>query len=449
MRTTLRSAAAISSGALALFALMAAWPRLARAEDPPPATDEPSPAKKAAPESEAGPAEPKVRVTVFVLPHPDVPEGDMAQVTRELETGLKKNERLEYKDLDSRLADFAQETPSEQIEAARGALRDGQAALGAQRIADAISRLEEAVAGLGKVLPFIKKQELADAMASLAVAQYEGGDKRAGHDQLLELLTWRSDFLYDSDKLPPKYLPMFETAQREIERTRHGDLAIRSTPDGAQAYVDGKYVGVTPCVAEKLVVGKHFVALRKEGYRKAVTAATVLGRQRGQAELELARSETYLLVAQSREKVEKTLGEDLIDAESDSLKQVLFIDQAVFVRASPAGERIAVEGWLYDLRTRQRLSHVKQHVAPASIEGGLAGLAPELYKGVSYEGEIVAPADVPPPKQQVHKPIYKQWWLWTVVGGVVLVGAVVVPVAVIETMPPGCIGDRTCFFVQQ
>src|SRR5207247_10897399 len=43
-----------------------------------------------------------------------------------------------------------------------------------------------------------------------------------------------------------------------------------------------------------------------------------------------------------------------------------------------------------------------------------------------------APALAPAPPEKPRTPIYKKWWLWTAVGAVVLV-AVIVPVAVVET----------------
>src|SRR5439155_983140 len=84
-------------------------------------------------------------------------------------------------------------------------------------------------------LPYIKKQELADAMAALAIAQFEGGDKKAGREAFAELLTWRPDYVYDAQKLPPKYSSDFEEAQRQVERAKRAPIAIHSTPEGAQA----------------------------------------------------------------------------------------------------------------------------------------------------------------------------------------------------------------------
>jgi hypothetical protein len=390
------------------------------------------------------PEPPKVKASAFALAHPDVAAPAMVEVMRAVENGLRQNPRLEMKDLDTRLADFAQEAPQEQIDAARAAQKEGEQALLELRIADAVAKLEDAVAGLSQVLPYIKKQELADAMASLAVAQFEGGDRKAGRAEFIELLTWRPDFTYDPQKLPPRYEAAFEEAQREVEHARRGSLRIATVPDGAQAYVDGKYVGVSPCVADALAVGKHFITLKKEGYRKAVAAAQVSPRRESLVELGLERSRKYLLVEQALAKVEQTIGDEAIAPDADNLKQVLFVEHAVFVRAQPKDGGVSVEAWLYDLRTRRRLAHVHQAVA-AGGEAKLDGLAASLYAGVNYEGVLQAPVDLPPPRAVV-RPFYKTWWFWTAAGAVVL-GAVGTGVAVAETRPASCPSGAACVHV--
>ncbi len=62
---------------------------------------------------------PAVPVTTFLLKHPGVDDPPLEPVMRALDEGLKKNKRLEMKDLDTRLAEFAQEVPQEQIDEAR------------------------------------------------------------------------------------------------------------------------------------------------------------------------------------------------------------------------------------------------------------------------------------------------------------------------------------------
>jgi hypothetical protein len=383
-----------------------------------------------------------VRVTTFLRDHHGVEDQVLVPIIRQIDEGLKRNTRLEMKDLDTRLAEFAQEVPQEQIDRGRAELADGQKALASLELPTAIRKLNAAVDDLSKVLPYIKKQELADAMMSLAVAHYENGDKRAFKSALTRLLTWRSDYKYDANKNPPMLIGTVEDVRREVEKAKRGSLDIRSDPPAAQAYVDGKYIGVTPTFAEGLPVGEHWVTLKKEGYRKAVTAAQASAKSQVVVNIPLERSGKYLLVEQALKSIDKTLGEDTLDASADNLKEVLFVDHAVFVRAKPgAAGMIDLELFLYDVRTRKKLARTTKSIAVD--DNTVAELPGALYVNVKYEEEELAPKDAPLPKQVERKPFYKTWWFWTA-AGVAVVGIVAAGVAIAETQPKTCGGGNFC-----
>lgn len=383
-----------------------------------------------------------VRVTTFLLGHPGLDEQALVPVMRALDDGLKRNPRLEMKDLDTRLADFAQEVPQEEIDQGRLLLQEGQKALTALELPTAIKKLGQAVEVLSKVLPYIKKAELADAMMALGASHFENGDKKEAKRTFERLIVWRSDYKVDLTKYSPPILAIVEDVRKEVEKSKRGSIEIRSEPAAAQAYVDGKYIGVTPTFADGLIVGEHWVTLKKEGFKKAVMPAQASAKAQQVVSITMERSTKYLLVEQALAGVEKTLGGATLDASADNLKEVLFVDHGVFVRAAPAGPgQIKVDSFLYDLRTRRRLTHVTKTVATARAEKELATLASALYLNVSYEAELVESKDAPPPKPYVRKPFYKTWWFWTAAGvavtGVVL-GATLAP------QPKSCGSSNFC-----
>jgi hypothetical protein len=376
---------------------------------------------------------PAVRVTTFSLDHPGVDDSQVAPVMRAVDEGLKRNPRLEMKDLDTRLAEFAQEVPQEQIDEGRLQLQEGQKALTALELGTAIKKLTAAVDTLGKVLPYIKKQELADAMMALAAAYFENADKKNAHTWLVRLFIWRSDYKLDTDKYPPDLIGPVEDARKEVEKIKRGAIEIHSDPTAAQAYVDGKYVGVTPTSAEGLPIGEHYITLKREGgYKKAVKAASVSAKQLEVVNVTLERSNKYLLVEQAVQAIGKTIGQPTLDASADNLKEVLYVDHAVFVRVALAGQQLSVDAYLYDLRTRKRLTRVTRTVSPAEAEQQLSTLASTLYLNVSYEAVVEGPHDAPIPKQKGRTPFYKAWWFWTSIA----VGVVGIAVIAAEVPRP-------------
>jgi hypothetical protein len=388
----------------------------------------------------------KVRVTTFLLSHEGVEDALLVAGMRALDDALRRNPRLEMKDLDTRLADFAQEIPSEQVDEGRRALADGEKALSLRELTTALRQLRQAVDVLSRVLPFIKKQELAEAMLALGVTYCESGDKKACRAQFTRLLVWRSDHKYDPTKFPDKHLGLFEEVKKEVLAMRRGSLEIRSEPPAAQAYVDGRYVGVTPAFAEGLIVGDHFITLKREGYRKAVQPVSVSGKVQGLVELKLERSGKFLLVEQALRSVEKELGHDRLEGDIDNLKEVLYLDHAVFVRAKRIGAgRLRLECMLYDLRSHRRLSTETREIAEGETEKVLAQQASALYVNVRYEADLVAPKDEPIPiTQQKRKAIYRRWWFWTVIGAVAVGVAATTGVVVDKYRPRSCGEGNYC-----
>lgn len=427
---------------------------IARADEPPTSTAPAGSEDQAVAETAPTPAEPKVKVTPFMMPHPGVSETDVVEVMRSVEVGLRKNDKLDVKDLDTRLAGFAQETPEDAVEAARQKLADGMQALHDLRIPEAVQRLQEAIDQFVTVLQYVKKQELADAMAALAVAQFEGGDKQSGNDEFVELLTWRPDYVYDPTRFPPRYGSRFDDAARKVTVAKRQTVVVHTDPEGALAYVDGKYAGVTPCTTEPLPVGRHFVTLKKEGHKKAAAAVVVRAEAPAKVEVALTRMDKFLLVEQARDALMPKLGDEELGADADTLRTVLFLDQAVFVKAVPASDgQLGLDAWLYDLRTKRRLSHVHQALPQSAsaqtVDEKLAALPQQLYLGVSYEGVLVAPKDAPLPGHE-QVPVYKKWWLWTAVaaGVVVAGGAVGAGLAIDATRNPGCPSGTHCISFQ-
>jgi hypothetical protein len=402
----------------------------------------------ASPRARADEGPQPLRVTSVLLSHPGVDEAQTVPVMRAIGDGLKKNSHLEMKDLESRLADFEQDAPAEQVAEARKLAEEGQASLAALELPQAIKKLDHAVDALSKVLPHIKKQELADAMMALGAAHWLAGDKKAAHAILLKLFTWRSDYRLDTQKFPPALIPPVEEARKEVEKAKRGGLEIRSEPPAAQAYVDGRFVGVTPAFADALPVGEHFVTLKREGYRKAVMPGMVSARELQVLNVKLERSSKYLLVEQALAGVERSLGAAQLDATADNLRDALFIDHAVFVRVAPSAQAgsLDVSAFLYDLRNRHLLSKMVKSLPAAAAEKQLTPVASSLYLNVSYE-DAEAPKDAPVPKrtEKTRRAFYKTWWFWTVSAAVV---GGVVAAAVATPRPKVCASGAWCGQIQ-
>lgn len=404
---------------------------------------EPPPAGEIA-AAEAPARQRRLQVTVIPLSRSGaVPEETSAALLRGVSEALRRNERLDMKDLDVRLSDFAQEVPLDQIDLARSTLQKGIEALGQLELDTAAGLLQDAVDQLVVVLPYIKKQELADAMVALASAHAQQGRRRASNAVLIRLLTWRSDYEIDPQQYPPAMVAQVEEARRAVMKQARGEAKIESEPPGAQVFVDGRYVGVTPVVASDLLVGEHFVTFRKLGYKKGLRVAQVSARAPGQVSMKLQQSEKYLLVTQALTRLERGMGGPRLDPVMDTLKETLYLDHAVFLRLSETAGRLGGAAYLYDVRTRALIKRRDFSLATDGEAGRRSvELAEGLYNGVDYDGILKPPPEPPPPPPVARQPLYKKWWFLTAAGAIAA-GVVGISVGIGVTRPKGCEGICT------
>jgi len=390
----------------------------------------------AAPPSPAAPAERKARVTVFLLPAPGYTPQMVARVMTAFNRALATNPRLDVKDSDKLLVEYAGEVPTEQISEGKTAMAEGIELLAKKQAPEAIPRLEKAVSVFEETIPFIKKQMLARAMIALAVAQAEARQPRKAVAIFTQLLVWRPRMIYDTAIDPAgTHLPLFEKARAAAKKLKKGSLELTTTPAGARAYIDGVYVGTTPTVAFALTVGQHYATYKHLGYIKAAQRVQVSPTQQDRYSLDLKRSEKFLILQQSLESVRKVLGQTTATVDMISLATFLFIDQVVFATMGYAGpNQIAVNAYLYDLRSKLRLNTTSLTVNTKSLPTELAQLSRTLYFNVRYDGSLEAPPEPPPPPQIKRRRFYATWWFWTAVG--VGVAAIVLPSVLVKRDNP-------------
>ncbi|HEX4462848.1 MAG TPA: hypothetical protein VIA18_32970, partial [Polyangia bacterium] len=107
---------------------------------------------------------------------------------------------------------------------------------------------------------------------------------------------------------------------------------------------------------------------------------------------------------------------------------------------------LKIDTFLYDLRTRRRLTRVTKTVPIVNADKELATLASSLYLNVSYDAELQETKDAPPPKPIVRAPFYKTWWFWTAVGATTA-GVVIGGVLGARAEPKSCPSGNLCFGV--
>ncbi|MCK5796650.1 MAG: PEGA domain-containing protein [Deltaproteobacteria bacterium] len=373
------------------------------------------------------------RVTAFYRASDAFPAKTLVRISRHINKALRRDRRLAVKDSDKLLAEFAGDIPADELSQSKQTdkegvrlLQEGSFKLAAAKLAEAISQYEE-------ILAFVKKRRLATCMLALGVAQARAGARKKSLATFTRLLIWRPRIRFPVALYGAKIFTLFQRASRRVKHLRRGSVDLKTTPDGAKAYLDGRFAGVTPTTAFGLTSGEHYATYKKSGFVKGAQKIRVSGRKQYGYVKELQRSEKFLLLKQTLRKAEENLGAPKANSAMVDLRAVLFVDQVLFVTAKAIGEdKIEVATYLYDLRSKLRLNQSKMTL-PRNDLTRVKELARLTYLNVRLDGDLEAPPDAPPPPPKKRRAFYATWWFWTAVG---VVGAGVAGVAIGITYRP-------------
>lgn len=385
-----------------------------------------------------------LKVAVFVVPT----EGTMspmrlATLQLTLEDALERDRRLEVVDVEAALLDRAGQVPAEVVSEARGLVESAEALLLREQPDRALPRLQAGVAQLETLLTFVSKKQLARAQFLLGAAQAMRGDTDDALASFVALQAWRPEFVADTRIAPGDVLPVFEEARKRAERLPGGSIQIASTPDGALAYVDGRFVGFTPTTAEGLPVGRHYVTFKMIGRGRIVQAVEVSSKKEVRVRGSLIDTPGWGELEALVEATSEGLGQVRAPEALAELGRVVGAEHIVVVAAPPPGtENGRYQGFVYDARTRRELAAAGAAASP-EVERMFASLIREMYGAIDLSPEpavTVAAGDT-----GTSQPIYRRWWFW---GGaaVAVAAAIAVPLLTGDDEPEGpqCPGGSVC-----
>jgi hypothetical protein len=186
----------------------------------------------------------------------------------------------------------------------------------------------------------------------------------------LEAMSHLSEALATHDRWIEENRQQLETIASQL-RTHLAQIQLSGTPDGAAIAIDGKLVGTLPAATAWALPGHVSIVVRAPGYSGETLAFDVAGGERRELHLDLKPDPSSTAAPNASEPARQPPS-----------------------NASPAAFRI---------------------VEPKDTSTALT---------ISSQG-----ADRPPATSEHPRPIFRRWWFWTLVGGVVLTGTAVLIVA--------------------
>ncbi len=369
----------------------------------------------------------RVTATALLVGEDGVTPAQVTNIGVGVRRGIEADRRLRFADPVELLSDAS---VPEEIQAAVDDLDAIAELVRAGDPAEAQRRAEAAIGAFEMALAAVKRAALTDAYMLQAVALCAMNQRRACGEAFGRVVTFRESIEYDESRYPSEYASLFAQVKERVLAGQRGTVQIVSEPAGGEVFIDGRSFSAAPAVADELLIGDHFVTIKRVGFEKLIARVTVEAGRTATARFPLQPIQRALLLERDLSRLPGELGEPRAGPVIAGLTGYLFANQAVIGLLRPGRTGgVDVSLYLYDLRTRFLLKQKQVSVTDADATARTTALVAELYEGVDLAGNVEAPPDERPRVVVPARPLWQQWWFWTAIG-VVAVSGVAIGLAV-------------------
>ena len=239
---------------------------------------------------------------------------------------------------------------------------------------------------------------------------------------------------------PEEVMSAFDDVKSDINSADKGSVRVQCNIDGALVFIDGKIAGMTPVILRGISSGKHYYRIHKNGFRDAGGLVDVREGKTVSINETMTKNQSAQAVAELEETMKSEFGTLAMIRKATDLAQDNGFDNVFVVKASlGSDERLTYQGYMIDCNKKEfKKTEAVFDLPEKGAAGNSAALQqfnkaliddPYEYKAISdllmEEADLLGLSDKPADDQKddkEKKPIYKEWWLWTVVGVVVAGG---------------------------
>ncbi|MEZ4246829.1 MAG: PEGA domain-containing protein [Polyangiales bacterium] len=346
---------------------------------------------------------------------------------------LRRVPSADWQSADQRYLGYDDNT-LEKLRVAREKLELGRTAYLDLRLDEATTLLQAAVENFDQAMSALEDPtDLGQSLLFLGAVQVYNGDRRGAQRTFERLHVQMPHIQPDPNVFAPDVVQRYEQARI---RATDGQITVESDPPGAVAYIDFIPRGLSPVTVAELPRGEHTIRVVAPGSTPYIENAG--GGRRGPATVS-----AFLLPVEGNEGLAPAVagiaGSELRSADGPiaEVARILDLDKIGVIRVAygDSAETIRLELVIFDAHSGRRVLR-GEVVAPRAL-GELedvvtravqSAIENALSPQVGDDDERAIAIDLTPevPDEPTERdPLYKKWWLWAAVGGVVVVGAVI------------------------
>jgi tetratricopeptide (TPR) repeat protein len=249
----------------------------------------------------------------------------------------------------------------------------------------------------------------------------------------------------DSRPSDPAFSDEVMSAFDDVKSNRRdagqGSVRVQCNEDGALVFIDGRIAGMTPVILRGINDGKHYYRIHKNGFRDAGGSVAVREGKTVSIEESLRKNTSASDIADLEDAMRSGFGGVTMIRKATDIAQDNGLDNVFIVKASlGSDEKLKYQGYMIDCNKKEYKKSEAVFSLPEKGEADRSAALKEFnkalvddpyeYKAISdlimEEAEMLGLSEKAPAAEEKEdkekKPIYKEWWLWTVVGVVVLAG---------------------------
>ena len=232
----------------------------------------------------------------------------------------------------------------------------------------------------------------------------------------------------------------FDEVKSDRKSSGKGSVRVQCNQDGALVFIDGKIAGMTPVILRGISGGKHYYRIHKNGFRDAGGSVSVREGKTVSINETMTKNTSASAVTELEDAMKSEFGSLAMIRKATDLAQDNGLNNVFVVKVSlGADERVKYQGYMIDCDKKEfkkseavfDLPEKGDASSSASLRQFNKALVddPYEYKAISdllmEEADLLGLSDKPAEDKKddkEKKPVYKEWWLWTVVGVVVAGG---------------------------
>lgn len=272
---------------------------------------------------------------------------------------FSEDARYRVASLAASLGDPASAAAENALDSAARLAVEGREAYDTLELDKAVEVLNAAVRQYDANVAYVRElADVAKALMLLGATHLLRGEQDRGRERLAQAVILFPEIEPDARVFNPSMRQVFSETKGRVLSGKRGSLVIESEPSGAEIYLDGKFLGVSPETVLEVAEGRHYLRAVKDGYKPFGIGVDIKGTVELTDSAVLALTKSFNDYDRLSDQIFAALnnGDDPSDIETviGQLAMLLNTDNLFMSEVSIDGEQVRLLAAQFNLENRLR-----------------------------------------------------------------------------------------------